>query len=143
MNEKVFVDTVAWIALLNQDDALHQQASTILEQLYVENKGLITSEFILLEVADALSAPNLRGKTIRFLNQLRQMGVVTVISASQDLLNSGWQLYSQRLDKDWGLTDCTSFVLMEQQNITTAFTSDRHFTQAGFTCLLETPNRLK
>ncbi len=51
-------------------------------------------------------------------------------------LDEGWMLYSQRPDKDWGLTDCISFAVMTQEGITQAFTSDRHFEQAGFTKLL-------
>jgi len=49
---------------------------------------------------------------------------------------SGWTLYQQRPDKEWGLTDCISFVVMQEQGISEAFTSDHHFTQAGFTILL-------
>lgn len=59
-----------------------------------------------------------------------------VIPISQSLFNAGWQLYCQRLDKDWGLTDCISFVIMNTEGITLAFTSDCHFEQAGFTRLL-------
>ena len=49
---------------------------------------------------------------------------------------TGWQLYSQRLDKEWGLTDCISFAAMTRENIVTAFTSDHHFEQAGFAKLM-------
>jgi predicted nucleic acid-binding protein len=59
-----------------------------------------------------------------------------VIPVSDTLFQLGWQLYCQRLDKDWGLTDCISFVIMQQENITEAFTTDKHFEQAGFIRLL-------
>jgi len=45
--------------------------------------------------------------------------------------------YQERMDKEWGLTDCISFVVMKERKITEAFTSDRHFEQAGFTNLLQ------
>ena len=48
----------------------------------------------------------------------------------------GWELYSNRLDKDWGMIDCISFVIMQERNLTEAFTSDHHFEQAGFNVLL-------
>jgi predicted nucleic acid-binding protein len=38
--------------------------------------------------------------------------------------------------KKWSFTDCTSFVTMRELRIADAFTSDRHFLQAGFTPLL-------
>ncbi|MCZ7570442.1 MAG: hypothetical protein M5U01_17895 [Ardenticatenaceae bacterium] len=96
----------------------------------------MTTEFILLEVADALSAPQFRSQTVAFLDGLRQLPILEIIPVTQDLFAHGWALYSQRLDKEWGLTDCTSFAVMTRMQIGPAFTSDHHFEQAGFTRLL-------
>ena len=133
---RVFVDTVAWIALLNVDDTLYQQAQRVMETLRQQRARLITTEFVLLEVADALSAPSIRSQTVAFIEGLRHMPILQIVPVTQALLADGWTLYSQRSDKDWGLTDCTSFVVMTQEQITRAFTSDRHFEQAGFVNLL-------
>ena len=46
------------------------------------------------------------------------------------------KLYAERADKAWGLVDCASFIVMSEQRISEAFTTDRHFEQAGFRCLL-------
>jgi hypothetical protein len=46
-------------------------------------------------------------------------------------------LYGERMDKDWPLTDCISFVVMQREGITDALTGDRHFEQAGFVPLLK------
>lgn len=133
---KVFVDAAAWIALVNKDDYLHSQSARVREQLWQEKCRLITTDFVLLEVADALSAFRLRAGTIAYINQLRQMRSIKIFPVSEALFKQGWYLYEQRLDQNWGLTDCISFVVMNQENITTAFTSDRHFEQAGFVRLL-------
>jgi len=133
---KVFVDTVAWIALLNTNDVLHEQAQQVMRTLRQQNARLITTEFVLLEVADALSAPPIRSQTVAFIEGLRQLPVLQITPASQSLLADGWSLYRQRSDKDWGLTDCTSFVVMTQGQIMQAFTSDHHFEQAQFVNLL-------
>jgi len=133
---KVFVDTAAWIALLNVSDALHSRAKQVMNELIQQNVLLVTTEFVLLEVADALSIPAIRSQTVAFINGLRQLSILEIIPISQTLLVESWTLYSQRLDKEWGLTDCTSFVVMTQEKITQAFTSDRHFEQAGFVKLL-------
>ena len=133
---EVFVDTVAWIALLNANDALHAQAHQVMATLQQQNTRLISTEFILLEIADALSAPSLRSRTTAFIEGLRQLPVLHIIPASQELFAAGWELYCQRPDKDWGLTDCTSFAAMTQAHIMQAFTSDHHFEQAGFVNLL-------
>jgi hypothetical protein len=39
-------------------------------------------------------------------------------------------------DKNWSLTDCASFLIMEEERLAAALTHDRHFTQAGFQTLL-------
>jgi hypothetical protein len=54
----------------------------------------------------------------------------------------GIQLYNSRLDKDWSLTDCISFVVMRERGITEALTGDHHFEQAGFTTLFKQAVRL-
>lgn len=133
---KVFVDTAAWIALLNVNDSLFAAAHQVMNTLRQQNARLVTTEFVLIEVADALSTPNARARTAVFLNGLRSLTTLHIIPASQDLYADGLILYGQRPDKGWGLTDCTSFVVMTQEQITQAFTSDRHFEQAGFVKLL-------
>lgn len=133
---KVFVDTAAWIALLNVSDMLHNYAEQVMSKLLQQKTLLVTTEFVLLEVADALSSPTIRVKTINFINGLRQLRILQIVPISHELFINGWTLYSQRSDKGWGLTDCISFVVMNQQQITTAFTSDRHFEQAEFVKLM-------
>jgi predicted nucleic acid-binding protein len=55
-----------------------------------------------------------------------------VVSASSDLFERGLNLFLERQDKEWSLTDCTSFVLMNERKATHAMTFDRHFEQAEF-----------
>jgi hypothetical protein len=43
----------------------------------------------------------------------------------------------ERSDKDWSLTDCISFAVMEDEGIHEALTGDQHFEQAGFRALLK------
>lgn len=138
-NPSAFLDTAGWLAMLNTKDGLHTQAITVRDALQKRRVQLLTTEFVLIEVADAFAAPPLRAVTTEVYRGLRQAttaSAIEIISLSEDLLAKGWNLYSQRPDKEWGLTDCTSFVVMQEQRITEAFTSDHHFTQAGFIALL-------
>jgi len=132
----VFVDTVAWVALVNTRDQHHTLATEVMDELRSQQASLVTTEFVLLEVADALSEPMWRSKTVAFINGLRQLPILQIIPSDSILFNQGWNLYSQRPDKSWSLTDCISFAAMTQDRITTAFTSDRPFEQAGFSKLL-------
>ena len=52
------------------------------------------------------------------------------------LLRRGLDLYEARTDKEWGLVDCVSFIVMSDRGLTEALTSDEHFEQAGFVALL-------
>ncbi len=133
---KIFVDTAAWIALFNRRDALHHQSRQLMDRFRQQDIVLVSTEFLLLEVADAFSDSAIRGLTVEYINRLRRWKNLQIIPVSQSLLTEGWELYSQRSDKDWGLTDCISFVVMTQENIAEAFTSDHHFQQAGFVKLL-------
>lgn len=132
----VFVDTVAWIAWLDHRDTLHQETHRVMTTLRQRTIPLVTSELVLLEVANSLSEPAVRFRTIGFIDRLRQNPAVTIVAASDHLITAGWQLYRQRLDKAWGIIDCVSFVIMEQRGLHEACTADHHFEQAGFTRLL-------
>ncbi len=56
-----------------------------------------------------------------------------------DLYHRGLNLYGDRPDKEWSLTDCISFAVMSEQHIVEALTRDRHFKQAGFVALFADP----
>lgn len=133
---RVFGDTASWIALLNKDDALHARALEVRRELRQRKVRVVTTEFVLIEVADGLSDPPLRKAVIAFIEEMRREPTIEIVPLSEQLMASGWALYQQRPDKEWGLTDCISFVVMQEQGIDEAFTSDHHFTQAGFTILL-------
>ena len=90
---------------------------------------------MLVETGDALCRDN-RKVFAEFYDWLYAHARTTVIPASRELLEHGMHLYRHRQDKDWSLTDCISFVVMEDEKIMDALTGDRHFQQAGFKPLL-------
>ena len=53
-----------------------------------------------------------------------------------DPLEAALERYADRLDQDWSLTDCASFLTMEARGIQEALAYDSDFVQAGFTALL-------
>jgi predicted nucleic acid-binding protein len=82
----------------------------------------------------------LRGLAVELIALLRADANVQIIPASTALMDEGLALFRARSDKRWGLTDCMSFVTMQQNGVRDALTSDHHFEQAGFRALLrETP----
>lgn len=91
---------------------------------------------MLLEFANAISASHAREQFEQVLVRLRSESDAKIVPPEPDLFDSGCQLYISRPDKEWSLTDCTSFVVMERERLTDALTADRHFEQAGFHALL-------
>ncbi len=122
--------------LINIRDNLHTQAKQVRYKLRQQNAVLVTTEFVLLEVADAFCDSSTRMQAVSFIDGLESLAILQIISIERSLFTEGWLLYKQRPDKDWSLTDCISFVVMSRENIVQAFTSDRHFEQAEFTKLL-------
>jgi uncharacterized protein len=132
----VLVDTAAWIALVNTRDELHSRAEQTMLSCARITANLVTSEFVLIEVANSLCTVSWRDKAIKLIDGLRALPNLRIIPADTSLLSEGWVLYSSRLDKEWSLTDCISLAIMQKQQIDAAFTSDHHFEQAGFVKLL-------
>jgi len=132
----VFVDTTAWLALISRRTALQRPAQQAISDLRRQPARLVTTEFVLLEVANALSAPSTRLRAVSLIEGLRSLSTVRIVPADSVLLADGLTLYRQRSDKEWSLTDCISFVVMQREQLAQAFTSDHHFKQAGFVKLL-------
>ena len=93
------------------------------------------TEAVLIEVGNALSAVN-RTASVQFINQCYQTDNIKVVSVDTPLLMGALELYHSRQDKNWGLTDCISFIVMKNQGLIYAVTADIHFVQAGFVALL-------
>ena len=124
-----FVDASYYIALVSESDQWHESAKH-LSTTFV--RAMLTTDYVLVEVGNYLSAPRERQSFLQIARLIREDIVTSVIPASPQLLNAGIELFASRLDKSWSLTDCISFVVMEEQGLTEALTFDRHFLQAGF-----------
>jgi predicted nucleic acid-binding protein len=133
MNE-AFADTSYHLALLNADDELHGLAD---EFPVYEYERLITSAWVVTEILDALRHPRLRVTAYKYVRDLQRNPRVLVVPPDSELLEAGIELFGKRRDKGWSLTDCISFVIMEQYGLTDALTTDHHFEQAGFNVLLK------
>ena len=136
VTNRCFVDTVCWIALLNQDDQLHESADNEYKSLMKSGYHLVTTTSILNETANALSDPRFRLRVVEFYRRLQMSARVEIVFVDPRLWSDGWQLYEQRPDKAWSLTDCISIVVMQEQGLKNVLTDDKHFQQAGFRALL-------
>lgn len=134
--DEVFLDTSYALALSAPTDQFHERAVRLATELETAQARLVTTRAVLLEIGNALSRQRYRAAAVRLLEALETDPSVEVLSLSDDLYARGLQLYCARLDKEWGLIDCASFVVMTDRGMTKALTSDEHFQQSGFRALL-------
>jgi uncharacterized protein len=130
----VFADTSFFAAILNERDALHASAN---EARAVRKQPGLTTEFVLLEVANFCTRGGQRSTFATLVANLRRAQDMEIVPASHDLFEQGLALFLARPDKEWSLTDCISFVVMHEREATEALTCDHHFEQAGFVALLK------
>jgi uncharacterized protein len=133
---RVFLDAAYAIALVNKDDALHENAIALGRELRKGRTSLITTRAVLLEIGDSLSKPRYRCVACELLAAVGRDPFVQVIEVTEALYTEALELYSERTDKGWGLTDCLSFCVMRSRGISGALTHDVHFEQAGFHALM-------
>jgi uncharacterized protein len=131
--KRAFADTFYYLALLNPADEAHE-----LRRFTRGFAGvMVTTDWVVTELADGLCGATNRKIAIKFVDSLRADAAVRIVPASRRLLEKGWGLYRRMPDKEWSLTDCISFVVMRELRISDALTADRHFQQVGFNTLFE------
>ena len=133
---KFFLDSAYAIALSAVTDQYHNKAEILARQIETDAIQMITTRAVILEIGNALASIRYRAAAIELLDSLEEDPNVKIIALSEELYNRAMKLFRQRPDKEWGLTDCVSFVVMQDYEITEALTADEHFKQAGFRALL-------
>ncbi|MBI2806462.1 MAG: type II toxin-antitoxin system VapC family toxin [Planctomycetes bacterium] len=130
----VFVDTFALIAWLNPRDNAHGAVAAYLDGF---SGQLVTTEWVLMDLADALAAPEARSTAVAFLKAVRADPLFEVVGYVPTAYQAGFDLFAARTDKSWSLTDCLSFGVMTARGLTEALTADHHFEQAGFRAIFK------
>jgi predicted nucleic acid-binding protein len=129
----IFADTSYVLAFLGEKDQHHQRAVAWTRALCAP---VVTTEYVVIEVGNSLTKVGDRAVFVDFYRALRQGTKLEVIAASTELQDRGAELFGERLDKEWSLTDCISFVIMSERGMHEALSADRDFEEAGFRALL-------
>lgn len=132
----VFADAGYWIAILNPADDLRTKAASLSNSL--EPFQIVTSEMVFTEVLNSFSKrePSFRQAAAQFVKQSFDNPRIEIVPQTSELFHEALNLYEQRADKAWSLTDCASFCIMQERKILEALAHDKHFEQAGFIALL-------
>ena len=137
MLRRVFADTFYWIALANQHDSWHEKAKSISQELHPFK--IITTHEVLIEFMNYFAdrGLSLRAKAVQLMQGILVNPNVEIAPQSQDSFRAGFQLYQNRLDKGYSLTDCISMACMYRKSLTQVLTHGHHFAQEGFELLLK------
>lgn len=124
------------MALLNPRDQLHDRAVAVSQSISVAR--IVTSEMVLTELLNGFSegGRQLRRSVAQKVIALDRNRNVLIVPQTPEQFSNATKRYEQAADKSWSLTDCASFQIMEERQIQSALTHDRHFSQAGFEALL-------
>ncbi len=131
-----FLDTFYFVALLNTNDKGHSMA---IEWTRTFKGPVVTSEWVMLELADALCGTPQRSSFAPLRSRYLILANCRIVPFDNPIYEEAIRLYDTRPDKKWSLTDCTSFIIMRREGLTDALTADHHFEQAGFVPLLKSP----
>lgn len=140
MAQRIFWDAWAFVALADKSYRYYPEALQMSLVLERQKAIMVTTEAVLTEVGNHYSKHHLRHLALgqyQFAARQMQSGRGTILNISTGVWERTWQFYQSRPDKDWGHTDCISFVVMQELGLTTAFTADVHFEQAGFVRLVK------
>jgi predicted nucleic acid-binding protein len=127
-----FADTSFFVAFLNARDEHHPAASDRMQR----TSRMVTTVWVLAELGNYLSKAANRRLFVPFVRALNADRRLDVRPATNEVFDAALVLYDERPDKEWSLTDCTSFVTMRQLGLIDALTADYHFEQSGFRRLL-------
>ena len=128
----IFIDTLFIIVLINERDQYHTQAPDLSDR-YID-QALAITDAVLLEIANSL-ARRYKNEAIEVIEQFLDSEDVEVLRLTPEIFDRAFSLYKTRPDKEWGLEDCVSFIVMQDHNIREVLTFDQHFAQAGFQIL--------
>ncbi|MBU0567799.1 PIN domain-containing protein [bacterium] len=129
---KLFVDTGAFLAIEDKADNHHRKALSFHRKALKENYQLLTTDYILDETYTLIRRRAGHRFAVEFGEKIRGSRLIKVLPITPTIIDIAWNIFKKYEDKDFSFTDCTSFVIMEQNKIKNAFAFDGHFIQYGF-----------
>ena len=137
MAREIFVDTSGFYALLVQRDDKHAEAARVLQSAGHEQRGFVTTDYVLDETATLLKARGLGHLLHDFFETVFTSAVCQVEWTDAERFHAVKNFFLKHADQPWSYTDGLSFRVMKERRLRDALTKDVHFEQAGFVALLK------
>lgn len=133
--KELFVDTSAWMAILDSGDVGHRRAVSFQGEI-AGTCSLIVTNYILDELYTLvlMDLGHLKAVEIKHkLDALAAAKILEVVWVDRGLSDAGWTIFERfNRDKAWSFTDCVSYAVMRGRGIREVFSFDHHFEQMGF-----------
>lgn len=136
MKSPIFVDTSGFYSLFVKNDDQHEKAVKLLQNAAQSKQRFITSDYVLDETATLLHARGLTHLVSQLFDTIFNSQACTIVWMDQENFMKARLFFLKHSDHSWSFTDCTSFILMKNMQISSALTKDQHFKEAGFIPLL-------
>ncbi|MCB9008121.1 MAG: PIN domain-containing protein [Ardenticatenaceae bacterium] len=128
----LFVDSSGWIALFGDRDKFHPQAVAAYRGLTNQRLNLLTTDYVLDETLTHLLYRCGRKVALQFGHWAFATSYLEIQFVDNEVWQAAWEMFQAYEDKQWAFTDCTSFIVMQRQQVWQAFSFDPHFEQAGY-----------
>jgi len=131
----IFVDTSAFLALVNEKDNNHVAAKQFLEDIKngkIRVKKIITSDYIIDETITRIRYSVGHKEAVEWGKDILASKVIEKIEIQKEIFGLAWELFQTYEDKKLSFTDCTSFALMKKKGIEKVFSFDEDFARLGF-----------
>ncbi len=129
---KFFADASGWIAVFNEADKYHARALNWMGVVKGQRHRLVTADYVLDEAITFLQSTVNHATAEDFAVWVLKQRPVQIIHVTESIWQDALALFRKYDDKKFSFTDCVSFVVMRQQNLTDTFGFDHHFEQMGF-----------
>ena len=125
---KVFIDSSAFLAIADTDDGHHEHGRLIFQDILTKGAKLFSSNYILDETYTLIRARTNHQTVVNFIKSFELSGI-TVLRVSPQIEDLAKRIFIKYSDKNFSFTDCTSFVLINENKIDATFAYDVHFRQ--------------
>ena len=135
-NPEVFVDTSGLYALVEKNDAHHRAARRAVENLVRGGRKLVLTDYIVDETTTLANARSGKRVAMRVLDLVEQSAGIRIEWVGSLRFEATATFFRKHADHRYSFTDCTSFIVMNELEMTQALTTDKHFVEAGYEALL-------
>ncbi len=143
MSGRVFIDASAWVAIANRKDRNHKGAVRIFRRLLDSSTRLIATTWTTYEALTIVKSRLGFSQAERLWERIKARAVVDLIWIDEQIERNALELFWDYKDKNWGVVDCSSLVVMKAVGCRQAFAYDGHFVEAGLQFGFNVLNDLK